>query len=227
VQSIDDSTLISTNSSFRNTLFFNRSNPRYGLDGTWQRVQNKSLLVNGFESRAQTSFSANVRWSLTAAFLFTANGTSGDKTNRSDFFSERSYNILFNSLEPKLSWQPDASSRISVSYTRTSKENVLPESGGEKSEGNSINLEGKYSTVRTGILSVRASLINLQYNGETNSALAYEMLEGLTPGRNYTWGAAAQRNLGNAMQLSLNYEGRKSPGAGIVHIGGMQFRAFF
>ena len=58
-------------------------------------------------------------------------------------------------------------------------------------------------------------------------SLAYEMLDGLNPGKNATWNISAQRNLGRFMQLSLNYEGRKSEGATVVHEGGMQFRAFF
>jgi hypothetical protein len=225
-QSIDDSSLISTNSAFRNTLFFNRTHPVYGIDGTWQRTQNKTLLVNGFEGRTQTSVSVNLRWNFTQAFMFTTRGESGDKESRSEFFSDRDYLIHFRSLEPKMTYQPDAALRLSASYEYSRKENAIPESN-ELSEGNTVNLEARYSKVKSGIFTAKFSFINLSYNGEKNSALAYEMLEGLNPGKNITWNFAVQRSLGNFMQLSLNYEGRKSEGSDIVHVGGMQFRAFF
>jgi hypothetical protein len=223
---IDDSALISSNSSLRNTLFFNRTNPVYGLDMTWQRNENKSLLVNGFESRSQRLYSMNVRWSLTSVWMITAKGETGDKANRSEFFSDRSYTIVFNTVEPKLSFQPDPATRLSLSYEYSKKENTYSESG-ETSAGQSINLEGRYSTVRMGIFTAKFSFIRLAFNGQSNTSLAYDMLEGLNPGKNLTWSLSAQRSLGNSMQLSLNYEGHKSEGTSVVHVGGMQFRAFF
>jgi hypothetical protein len=225
-RSIDDSSLISTNSSFRNTLFFNRTHPVYGLDATVQKNANKSLLVNGFETRRQQAYSLNARWNLSAAFLLTAQGETGEKNNRSEYFSSRNYTIAYLRGEPKVTYQPGTAFRLSLSYESSRKENTYGD-GGETAAGQQLNLEGRYSALRTGILSARFSLIHLTYNGEKNSSLAYDMLEGLSPGRNLTWGLTAQRNLGTSMQLSLNYEGRKSEGASVVHVGGMQFRAFF
>jgi hypothetical protein len=46
-------------------------------------------------------------------------------------------------------------------------------------------------------------------------------------GTNYTWGLSLQRNLSNAIQLNLNYEGRRPEGADIVHTGTVSARAFF
>jgi len=56
---------------------------------------------------------------------------------------------------------------------------------------------------------------------------AYDMLEGLQNGKNTTWNLSAQRNLGSSMQLSLNYDGRKSENTKAIHTGGVQFRAYF
>ena len=192
---IDDSSLISSNSSLRNTLFFNRTHPVYGVDATWQRNENKSLLVNGFESRAQKLYSINIRWSFTSVWMATAKGETGEKANRSEFFSDRSYTLLFNSLEPKLTFQPDPATRLSLSYEYVKKENTYSENG-EISTGHSINLEGRYSTVKMGILSAKFSYIQLTFNGNQNSSLAYDMLEGLSPGKNMTWSLSAQRSLG-------------------------------
>jgi len=223
---IDDSALISSNSSLRNTLFFNRTNPVYGIDMSWQRNENKSLLVNGFESRAQRIYTLNIRWSFTSVWMVTLKGETGEKANRSEFFSDRTYTLVSNSAEPKLTFQPDPATRLSLSYEYSKKENTYSESG-EVSTGQSVNLEGRYSTVRMGIFTAKFSYIQLTFNGQQNTSLAYDMLEGLNTGKNLTWSLSAQRSLGNSMQLSLNYEGHKSEGTPVVHVGGMQFRAFF
>ena len=78
-----------------------------------------------------------------------------------------------------------------------------------------------------GSLNLKADFIQISYNGEQNTSLAFEMLDALKIGKNITWGAAYQRNLSNNLQLSLTYDGRKSEGTKTVHIGGAQVRAYF
>jgi hypothetical protein len=76
-------------------------------------------------------------------------------------------------------------------------------------------------------MNVRLSIIRIIFIGDENTPVAYEMLEGLKPGTNYTWGASMQRNLSNAIQVSLNYEGRKPQDTSPVHTGTVSARAFF
>ena len=51
LQKVSDSSLITTNSSYRNTFFFNRTSSIYGVDVTYESNLGKSLLTNGFEAR--------------------------------------------------------------------------------------------------------------------------------------------------------------------------------
>ena len=53
------------------------------------------------------------------------------------------------------------------------------------------------------------------------------MLNGLRPGKNFTWELSYQRNLSNHLQVSITYTGRRSPDVPVVHLGGAQVRAFF
>lgn len=41
------------------------------------------------------------------------------------------------------------------------------------------------------------------------------------------WSVSIQRNLSSNLQLDLTYNGRRSEGAPVVHVGGAQVRAFF
>lgn len=225
-QNVHDSSLVSNNSNVRNTIFFNRSNAIFGMDATWQQNKAKSLLTNGFESRVQTLREVTVRWNFTHSFLFNANYQRGDKQNSSEFFSTRDYHILSNETEPKLSFQPSTSFRATLSYKYSQKKNVTGIIG-EKMQSNKLGIEIKYNAISSGSLIAKFSYIAIAFNALENSTVAYDMLEGLHNGRNATWNLSLQRNLSNSVQLSLNYDGRKSEGTTVIHTGGMQFRAFF
>lgn len=225
-QNIHDTSLVSNNSNVRNTLFFNRSNATFGSDITWQQNKSKSLLTNGFESRVQTIREINVRWNFTHSFLFNGNYRHSDRQNNSQFFSTRDYHIFSDETEPKISFQPSSSFRTTFSYKYSQKKNTGG-STGEKMLSNKMGMEIKYTTVSSGSIMAKFNYIAISYNTLENSPIAYDMLEGLHKGKNTTWNLSVQRNLSNYMQLSLNYEGRKSEGSDIVHTGGVQFRAFF
>lgn len=223
---ISDDLLLTTNSAFRNTLSFNRTSTIFGMDLTWQENRNKTILTNGYESRELESFIYNVRWNITRIYSISAGAENGNKSNLSEYFSNRDYKINFYSVEPKISVQPTISFRTTVIYEYLKKENILGEAG-EKSAQNTAGIELKYSSVKRGIFTAKFNLIQIDYNGAENTPIAYEVLEGLKKGRNYTWGISLQRTLSNSIQINLNYEGRKPEGTKIIHTGGVQARAYF
>lgn len=219
-----DENLIAINSYFRNTIYFNRSSPILGADYNWQSIQNKSLLTNGFESRDQKEHKTNVRWNINRLFTLNLSHTQGSKINKSEFFSTRDYFIKIAELEPRITFQPNTAYRISISYRWMNKENTT---GGEKAVSQRIGSEFKLNSVTQGSLLFKVNYINILYNGEANNSLSYEMLEGLMAGKNLNWNVSLQRNLSSRMQLSLNYDGRKSEETNAVHTGGVQVRAYF
>jgi hypothetical protein len=222
----NDTSLVTTNSVYRNTLYFNRTSVKIGSDVTWQKNEGKSLLTNGLESREQAMYEANVRWNISRLLLFNINYQNVDKSNFSEFFSTRDYRILSESEEPKLTIQPSTSFRTAFSYKYSQKRNTEGMTG-EKIFSNKFGMEIKYATGTVGSISGKVNYIDILFNADENSSLAYEMLEGLRNGKNVTWNVTAQRNLGKGMELSVNYDGRKSGTIKAIHTGGMQFRAYF
>ncbi|MEN8857222.1 MAG: hypothetical protein ABF260_04070, partial [Flavobacteriaceae bacterium] len=65
------------------------------------------------------------------------------------------------------------------------------------------------------------------FTGNTNTPVAYQMLEGLQAGRNYTWNVLFNRKLNSFLNLNLNYLGRKSENSKTIHTGSIQLRAVF
>ena len=57
--------------------------------------------------------------------------------------------------------------------------------------------------------------------------VAYQMLEGLQAGKNYTWNVLFNQKLNAFLNLNLNYLGRKSEGSKKINTGSIQLKALF
>ena len=224
---INDSTLKTLNSSFRNTLFINQMGSGFGLDLSYQDVRNKVLLVNGLDSRANIYKEAKLRWNIIKQLSWNLDYKDGVKKSSSEYFPSRDFSIIYYEAEPKLNFQPNTSFRATVSFKYTDRKNQN-ELGGQRAILQDYGVEIKYNVLQKGSLNVKGDFIQIAYNDPNKvTSLAFEMLDALKPGQNITWGVAYQRNLANNMQLSLTYDGRKSQGTKAIHTGGAQVRAYF
>jgi hypothetical protein len=225
---LNDSLLTALNYSLRQSIFFNQSAAVFGTDYTYQSNLSKQLLTNGYETRENTTHEWRWRWNVTKSWSLNSINVFGIKSNESAFLTTRNYKIEAYDLEQKLSYQPNTAFRISVLYKHNKKQNIIIE-GFQKAELNDLGLELKFNQLEKGSLTGKADFINITYNDalNQNTPVAYEMLNALKTGYNYTWELSYQRNLSNNIQVSINYSGRKSPDSKIVNIGGAQVRAFF
>ena len=71
------------------------------------------------------------------------------------------------------------------------------------------------------------SMYNNSYDGNALSAVGFQMLEGLQPGKNQTWRLLLQKNLTQYLDININYQGRDSETSKTIHTGNIQLRAFF
>lgn len=218
--------LITLNSSFRNTLFFNQLSPVFGLDLTYQDIRNKILLVNGFDTRQNLYREVRLRWNISQQFWWDLSFKDGRKINKSEYFSTRDFSILYYEALPKLNFQPNTAFRATVSFKYTDKSNNV-EFGAQQATLQDYGVEIKYNVLQKGSLNLKANFIRIKYDGLQNTSLAFEMMAALQNGKNSTWGLTYQRNLSNNLQLSLTYDGRKSDGSKAIHTGGAQVRAYF
>ncbi|HSH67996.1 MAG TPA: hypothetical protein VLB84_19840, partial [Bacteroidia bacterium] len=229
------STLVALTSSFRNTFFINQMNPIFSMDLNYQNVQSKTLLVNGFDQLANVYKQVQLRWNMTQKISFNMDYKDGRKSSTSQFFTIRDYSIKYYEGEPKLSYQPNTSFRTSFSFKYTEKKNntflnmdsLNTTRGGETAFLEDYGVEIKYNVLDKGSLNLKLNYVKIKFNGVENSSIGFEMLDALKTGKNIIWGISYQRTLSNNLQLSLTYDGRKSPQNSIVHTGGAQIRAYF
>jgi hypothetical protein len=221
-----DTALVALNATVRNTLFFNQLSSKFGMDYTYQDVRGKNLLTNGIESRSNTYHEMRLRWNITKAFALVTEYRDGQKKNNSEFFSTRNFRIKYYEVEPRFSYQPGTTFRLSFSYRYSDKRNAA-DLGNEKAQVQKFGTELKLNKLSKGSLLAEFNYFRMDYTGTVSSAVGYDMLEGLKPGQNFTWKIAWQRSLAQNLQLTLGYEGRKTPNANMIHTGTAQVRAVF
>lgn len=223
---IRDTNLISTNTNLRNTVFFNRTSSIFGGEYTFQDMNSKTLLATGFDSRANRYHELSIRWNIKRVFSIEAKGQIGTKDSEADYTSGRNYSLNYYSVQPSLIYQPTTTFRVTLDGRYSNKENEIV-LGGEKAEIYEIGSTFKFNQAEKGSLQGGLKMVNISYVGNQNSALGFEMLEALRPGVNYTWNIGYQRSVSKNLQLSIQYNGRKSENSNIIHSGGMEVRAFF
>lgn len=223
---IDAANLISLTSFLRNTLFFNRNNPKFGVDFNYLADGGKSFLSNGFDSRKRNERGLRIRTAPIKSTNLNLTLNQGRKSYNSELFVQRNYQITYFDVLPELNYQFSTDLRLTFAGVYGNQKNAAT-FGGEKNQNVTFTTETRYNVLKKGVLTGKVSYINNKFTGESNSTIGYEMLSGLQTGNNYTWGLGLQRTIGNGIQLNINYEGRKSPEVNVVHTGNMQVRAYF
>ncbi len=224
--SVRDTNIISTAYDFRNTFYFNRTSSVVSIDWTYQKNQNKTLLASGFDSRENEYNELNFRWNITKKISVEGKGQMGRKLAIADYTTGRNFNIFYNNVKPGLGYQPSTAFRVSLNGRYEEKHNSK-DFGGESAYIGELGTNLKFNQAEKGSLQAEFKMISITYGGVQNSALGFEMLESLKPGINYTWNIGYQRLISKNLQLSIQYNGRKSKNNKMIHSAGMEVRAFF
>ncbi len=143
-------------------------------------------------------------------------------------FDNSNYDIDQYSMEPTLTLTRKANLRLMIGYKFSNKLNS-PDYGGDKYSSNTINTEFKYNILQSTSLQAKFTYSNISYttnsSSGTNSPVAYIILDGLVPGKNYLWNVDLTKKLGSNLELNLQYEGRKPGDTRTIHTGRASLRA--
>ncbi|MEI6881117.1 MAG: hypothetical protein WCK82_07300 [Bacteroidota bacterium] len=222
----DDTTLVSLNSFTRSSLFFNRSNPIWGIDFNYIDNKNKQLLTNGIDGRSKTEYTTNLRINTKREFSFNATYTQGNKSYISQFFNNRNYWFNFLLINPKINWQWKTFFRVTFYYNYYQAKNNV-DYGTESTKNNEGGIELKYNFKENGSISSKISFNHINFIGDINSPIAFEMLNSLQNGNNSLWNLNWQQRVSKNIQLNLSYDGRKNETSKAVHIARVEARYIF
>lgn len=224
---ISDTALVSLTANVRHSVFFNRTNPKFGGEIGYFDNGNRVILTTGFESRSRQETFLKLRWNITKEVNFQFNANLGSLINDSELFNNRDYSIDFQEVEPEITlFAFDRSLRTSVKYRYKHSKNTL-ENTGETATAHEGKLELTYNRARKSSYRLNFSYVDVDFTGVPNTPVEFTMLEGLQNGQNFIWNLTFNRSIARNIQLLISYEGRKTGAANVIHVGRASVRASF
>jgi hypothetical protein len=223
--SSNDTNLLGLNSSFRNSLFFNRGKQKHSMTYTFLMGRIKNLLSVGSQENSNQSHQLQYTHLYEKNWLLNFGSKTINSEMLSENYSARNYLLKGYQLAPKISYLFSKNASWDLFYEYQSKKNNLGslETLAQSRFGTSFT----YSSEKKLTMNGEFSIYENGFVGSGLTPVAYEMLEGLQPGSNSTWRLLIQKNLTDYLDINLNYQGRKSENSNAIHTGNVQLRAYF
>ncbi|WP_308991497.1 hypothetical protein QLS71_005635 [Mariniflexile litorale] len=211
--------------NFRNVLFFNRGKQNYTTSYTFLSNKTRNILSIGFIENGLKSHQFNFNHKIAESWLITFRSDFENNKSLSENFVSKNYNFDETRLNPKLSYLFNDNSRFDIFYQHASKENTIGglETLKQQKYGTSFTFSGSQKNSIIG----EFNFFSNKFNGSANTPVSYQMLEGLQPGKNFTWSVLAQKKLTDFLDLNLSYFGRKTKTSKTIHTGTVQLKAYF
>ncbi len=213
------------NLNFRNALFFNRGKQKYTTSYTYISSSSDNLLSVGLQKNKLQSHQLKFNHKVWESWLFNLNGALGINESTSENFPARNYKLDTYEFQPKVSYLLDQQTRFDVFYQFANKDNILGNM--EQLNQQKLGASFAYSNAEKISMNGEFNYITNDFTGSAFSPVAYQMLEGLQPGTNFTWRVLFQKRITKYLDANLSYLGRKSETSKTVHTGSVQLRAYF
>ncbi len=222
---INNIDLLGLNFNLNNSLYFNKGKKRFSTTYSFIKSQNKATTTIDNLDNTLLLNQLQFEHELGEFWLFNFNINSSKNTSNSANYTNRNYELSNYSLFPKLSYYYNKNTYFSFFYEFKNKENKL--GSFETLKLQKLGIAINYANNLKSLLKMEVNIFNNTFEGINNSPVAYQMLEGLQPGKNYTWSLLFQRKLNSFLNLNLNYLGRKSETSKTIHTGTIQLKALF
>jgi hypothetical protein len=220
-----DQSLLGLNSSFRNSLFYNRGKQDHSITYTYLANRGKNLLSVGSQKSRNNSHQLQYAHLYQKHWLFGMGAkTIFSKTN-SENFETKNFKLKGYQLAPKISYLFSKNASWDIFYEYQVKENKIGDL--ETLNQSRFGTSFTYASEKKFTMNGEISMYQNKFTGDELSPVAFQMLEGLQPGENLTWRLLIQKNLTQFLDININYQGRKSETGQAIHTGSVQLRAFF
>ncbi len=223
--SSDDDDQLALNNSIRNVLFFNRGQQNYTTSYTFLANTSRTTLSIGFQENKLQSHQVQFNHKFWTSWLVTLQSSLENNESLSENFASRNFKLDERRFQPKLSYIFSENAQFDVFYQYTIKDNTTGEM--EQLLQNNYGLSFTYNNSNQLALTGEVNFFKNEFTGNANTPVAYQILEGLQPGNNFTWSLLAQKKLTKFLDLNLNYFGRKTETSKTIHTGTVQLKAYF
>ena len=211
--------------NFRNVLFLNRGKQHYTTSYTYLSNKARNVLSFGFIENSLKSHQLNFNHKIANTWLITLDTAFENNESISENFASKNFNIDETRFSPKLSYLFNDNTRFDMFYQYASKDNTIGNFESLKQQKYGVSYA--VSNSQNSAISMEFNYFSNNFNGNANSPVGYQMMEGLQPGKNFTWSLLAQKRITKFLDLNLNYFGRKTETSRVIHTGTVQLKAYF
>lgn len=217
--------LIGLNSNFRNSLFFNRGKQHHSTTYSFLINESQNLLSVGSVAAKNQAHQLQYQHLVKKSWLFNFSGSKTFSKSNSENYPNRNFEIESFQLAPKIGYLFSKNASWDIFYEYQQKENKI--GAFETLEQTRLGTSFTVNSEKGFSLNGEFSMFQNTFNGNTLTAVGFQMLEGLQPGKNQTWRLLLQKNVTQYLDININYQGRNSETSKTIHTGNVQLRAFF
>lgn len=221
----DDEKQLGLSLNIRNSLYFNRNLQNYSFVYTYGTSSNKQQFSIGTQESIATIQQVELFHKLSKYWLLNIKTAIAENKLATENLTNRNYDLTIKEITPKLTFLYHKDHRLSFFYQFKEKENFSADF--EKLKQQKLGVEYFFISKKRNQISADFNLFLNDFNGTENTPVSYQMLEGLTPGKNYTWSLLFNQKINATLNLNLSYLGRKSEASAAIHTGMIQLKAIF
>ncbi len=222
---VNSNALIGLNYNFKNSLFYHKDLQNHSMTFTYGDSQLKQQYFIGSQENKINLHQLDYAHKFADFWLIDLMGKLTNNDLTTENFDDRNYEINSYEIAPKINFLYSKNNRFSAFYHFTNKQNRLQNF--EQLQQQKFGIEYFYLGDNNNQISANVTLFLNDFQGNVNSPVAYQMLEGFQGGKNYTWNLLFNKKLNSFLNLQLNYLGRKSENSKTIHTGNVQLRAIF
>lgn len=222
--STQDTTIINYTSFINNTLFFNRGNPAYDMQIGNRKNESLLLQIAGIDRRSLNEYFSRTRLGASKKIDLILNLKKGSRIGESPFEGRDDFKINYLSYNPEINYRPLDNLRFIAKYENENKNEIFSD---VTATSQNFTFETSYRKSSQYSWDTGISFVKVSYDGDENSIIGFEILEGLKKGNNYLWNTSFTKRLQNNVDFIINYEGRKTGSSRIIHTARAQVKATF
>ena len=212
-------------SNFRNQLFFNRGKQHYTGSYIFSGSELQNVLSFGTITQKGYAHQLNFTHKIKNQWLLNLQANFDNNKSESENYSSKNFDLDQFLLHPKISYLLDDNKRFDLYYQFQTKDNLIRAK--EQLKQHKLGVSAMMTQNQKASVSAEFNYFSNSFDGDANTPVAYQMMEGLQPGTNFTWTLIAQKKLTKYLDLNLNYFGRKSENSRTIHTGTVQLKAYF
>jgi hypothetical protein len=211
--------------NLRNNLILNRGKAHYTTSYIFGKTNQKIWQSFGSIDQKITLHQLNFQHLIAQQWQIGLEAENSINESNNEAFLNRNFKINTKKLNPNITYFFNKSHWIKSTLEWAEKRNEID--GMEQLTLKKLSVKYQLITKKENHLSLDFNLLNNGFTGNSNSAIAYQMLEGLQEGNNVTWNIIWTKKINSFLYLNLNYNGRANQFSRSIHNGNIQLRANF